>query len=185
MVTPPSEPTDYPEQDFPAAEGEDVPETVVTDERSAALIERLGRERDDAIAAYKRSLADFANFQRRSNENEIRSREAGIAEVARLLMPVLDQIDLALALKPETVTKEQLLAANEMLRSELSRALMKAGIDRIDPKPGDEFDPHLQEAVMQMPVAGVAAGHVAQVFQVGYRLSGMRLRPAKVAVTPA
>jgi molecular chaperone GrpE len=164
--------------------GADDADTLLANEETAALIEKLTQERDEAVSAYKRSLADFANFQRRANENELRARDGGIIFVARTLMPVLDSMDLSLAQNTATLTVEQMLQAISMLRTELNRALEKSGIVRIEPKRGDEFDPHLHEAVMQQPVEGVDAGRIASTFQVGYQLGDSRLRPAKVSVTP-
>lgn len=157
-------------------------ETVLANEETAALIERLTQERDEAVAGYKRALADFANFQRRANENELRARDGGIVFVARTLMPVLDSMDLSLAQNSANLTVEQLLQAIAMLRTEMNRALEKTGISRIEPKRGDEFDPHLHEAVMQQPVEGLESGRIASTFQVGYTLGDSRLRAAKVAV---
>ena len=71
-----------------------------------------------------------------------------------------------------------------MVRGELLRALEKAGVDLLQPKPGDAFDPHQHEAIMQAPAAGVATGHVSNTLQCGYRLGETVLRPAKVAVAP-
>lgn len=153
-------------------------------EELAALIERLSNERDDALEARKRALADFANFQRRASESELRARDGGILYVARLLLPVLDQMDLALAQNTATLTVEQLLQAISMVRAEMNKALEKSGMERIAPKPGEEFDPHYHEAVMRQPLDGVGPNHVANCFQAGYRLGEMTLRPAKVSVTP-
>jgi molecular chaperone GrpE len=180
--------TDMPMDDHDTPVGDELgpegDETLTANEETAALIERLTRERDDAVASYKRALADFANFQRRSNENELRARDGGIMFVARTLMPVLDSMDLSLAQNASTLTVEQMLQAISMLRTEMNRALEKSGIVRIEPKRGDLFDPHLHEAVMQQAADGVEAGHIASTFQVGYQLGDSRLRPAKVSVTP-
>lgn len=158
--------------------------TFLANEDTAALIERLSIERDEAIQSYKRALADFANFQRRASESELRARDGGVMFVARTLMPVLDQMDLTLAQDQSKLSMEQLLQATGMVRSELNKALAKSGIERLDPKTGEEFDPHFHEAVMRQPVDGVPPNRVATCFQAGYRLGDMPLRPAKVSVTP-
>ena len=157
---------------------------VQANDETAALIERLTAERDEAIEKHKRALADFANFQRRASESELRARDGGVMYIARLLMPVLDQMELSLMQDKSKMTVEQLLQATSMLRGEMNKSLEKAGIERIDPKPGDEFDPHFHEAVMRQAVAGVEPNHVAACLQVGYRLGEMTLRPAKISVTP-
>jgi molecular chaperone GrpE len=158
--------------------------TVLANEETAALIERLTAERDEALAAYKRALADFANFQRRASESELRARDGGIVYIARALMPVLDQMDLALAQNTAALTVEQMLQAIAMVRAEMNKALEKSGIERIAPPAGAEFDPHHHEAVMRQPLDGVEPGRIATCFQVGYRLGDMTLRPAKISVTP-
>lgn len=101
----------------------------------AQMIERLAIERDDAIAAKMRAQADFANFQRRSIENEERARIRGLSQITRALMPVLDHFDLALAQDASKLTVEQLSKSIEMTRAELQKALEQNGIARIEPAP--------------------------------------------------
>lgn len=156
----------------------------VDGEDLAARIERLARERDEAVSARQRALADFANFQRRSVENESRARTAGLVSLARSLMPVLDQFDLALAQDVSRLSVEQMAKSIEMMRAELQKVLEQNGIARIDPVPGSPFDPNQHDAVMRQPAAGIEPGTVSMRFQTGWRLGESVLRPAKVAVAP-
>ena len=48
------------------------------------------------------------------------------------------------------------------------------------PSKGDDFDPNLHEALFQVP--GGDSGKVAQISQIGYKLHGRTIRPAKVGV---
>jgi len=150
----------------------------------AQMIERLAAERDEAVAAKMRALADFANFQRRSVENEARARVGGLVQLTRSLMPVLDHFDLALAQDHSKLTVEQLAKSIEMTRAELQKALEQNGIARIEPAPGTPFDPLQHDAVMRQPADGIAPGCVSMRFQTGWRLGDSVLRPAKVAVAP-
>lgn len=150
----------------------------------AARIDRLALERDEAVAARQRALADFANFQRRAVENEARARTAGLVGLARALMPVLDQFDLALAQDVSRLSVEQMAKSFEIMRAELQKVLEQNGIVRIDPAPGSAFDPNQHDAVMRQAAAGVGPGAVSMRFQTGWRLGESVLRPAKVAVAP-
>ena len=47
---------------------------------------------------------------------------------------------------------------------------------------GATFDPHVHEAVMQVPSADLPEETVAAVLQKGYKLKEIVLRPAKVQV---
>lgn len=150
----------------------------------AQAVEKLTAERDEAIAAKLRAQADFANFQRRSIENEARARTGGLAQLTRALMPVLDHFDLALAQDHSKLTVEQLAKSIEMTRAELQKALEQNGIARIEPAPGTPFDPLQHDAVMRQPAEGIAPGCVSMRFQTGWKLGESVLRPAKVAVAP-
>ena len=149
-----------------------------------SAIEELKRQVEERQSAYLRALADFQNFQRRAGENEIRAKDRGIAQLARALVPVLEQMDLALGHDLSAMDSAKLAGAVDMIRRELLKALEGQGIARIEPKPGDEFDPMQHEAVMQQAADGIAPGRVASCFQAGYRFGDAALRPAKVAVTP-
>ena len=59
--------------------------------------------------------------------------------------------------------------------------LERHGVERVDPM-GEAFNPHLHQAVMEMPQADVPAGTVIQVFQSGYTIADRVLRPAMVVV---
>ncbi|MFM1868236.1 MAG: protein GrpE [Planctomycetota bacterium] len=148
------------------------------------VVEKLMAERDEAVAAKLRAQADFANFQRRSIENEARARTGGLVQMTRALMPVLDHFDLALAQDHSKLTVEQMAKSIEMTRTELQKALEQNGIARIDPTPGTPFDPMQHDAVMRQPAEGIAPGCVSMRFQTGWRLGESVLRPAKVAVAP-
>ena len=167
-------------EDYPTTESTDPTEA----EAETSEFHALQKERDDAVEARTRALADYANFQRRAKENEVRERDRGVADVARNLMPVLDQCDMALGQQAEDTSVESLLKGIEIVRDELSKALEKTGIAKIAPEIGDPFDPMSQEAMLQQPAEGVEPGHVSMLVQVGWTMGSQVLRPAKVAIAP-
>lgn len=160
-------------------------EQVELSAEAAQVLEDLKSELDEAIEARKRALADFANYQRRAAENEARAAEAGAARVVRSLLGVLDHFNLALDLDPKTTTVEQLLGGVRIVRDELIKALEGHGVSIIRPAVGDEFDPNRHEAMLQQPAADVPPHHIVSVFQPGYAMGDVVLRPAKVAVAAA
>ncbi|MHC4833287.1 MAG: nucleotide exchange factor GrpE [Planctomycetota bacterium] len=167
---------------------EDVEAEVFADD--AERPENLGEAGGDAedYAAlndrYLRMLADYRNFQRRTLESEPRIRAAGIASVARSLVPALDQFDLALAAAGDA---ESLRAGMRLIRSELLKGLAANGVEAVEPAVGDAFDPNLHEAVLrQAPEPGVEIepGSISMLLQAGYRLGDVVIRPAKVGLAP-
>ncbi|MCH8005584.1 MAG: nucleotide exchange factor GrpE [Planctomycetes bacterium] len=147
-----------------------------------AQLKELTARLDEALAARKRALADFANYQRRAAETEAQAAEAGVARVVRSLLGVLDHFDLALDQRSQEITLQQLLGGVKMARDELLKALASHGLQRLQPSVGEEFDPHRHEAVMREPAGDVASDHIVSVVQTGYMMGEMVLRPAKVTV---
>jgi molecular chaperone GrpE len=150
------------------------------EERLAAAEAELAQAKGDVL----RAIADFQNLQRRTAEQEPRMRLGAAGGVVRQVIPVLDHFDLALAQDPSRMTVAAAIDGLRIVRGELIKALERSGVELIQPKPGDAFDPHRAEAIMQSPVAGVDPGCVSMLLQPGYLLGETVLRPAKVAVAP-
>ncbi len=159
-------------------EGHEVGEEELEGE---ALLELLHEQLDDR---YRRALADFQNFQRRSIENEQRAREYGSTEILKSLIPVLDNCQLALHMNPETVTAEQVLVGVKGIVEQFFTSLAKHGVAPVEPKQGDEFDPERHEAMLRTETDEVEPGRIVQVLQLGYELNGRVVRPAQVSVRP-
>lgn len=148
----------------------------------ADMIQQLRAERDEAASARLRALADFKNYQRRAIENEARAASSASAQMIRSLLPVLDHFELAAQQNTAQMSVEQMASAMNILQQELMKALQTSGLRLIDPKPGDEFNPQEHEAILHQPDGKIAPGHVVAVYQTGYALGDMMLRPAKVII---
>ena len=77
---------------------------------------------------------------------------------------------------------EQLLGGVRIVREELTRALESHGVSVIRPEIGDDFDPHLHQAVQRQPTSEHEPGTIVAVPQVGYMIEKLMLRPASVVV---
>ena len=154
----------------------------------------FGDERDEVGALrqqvaelenrYKRALADYQNFQRRSIENEQRAREHGKESVVREMIPLIEHFKLALDMDPDKTSADQVLKGVRGIVDEFMRKLGGFGVAAIEPKPGEEFDPMRHEAMMQVDNAEVGPGCVVMSLQTGYEMSGRVVQAAKVSVRP-
>lgn len=166
------------EEELVSAEGPDV-ETSFSDEDLAFLAgEKPEREVDQALeilADLKRVQAEFANYRKRIERDREATRELNIAEVVKGLLPVLD--DLALAEAHGDLDDGPMAVIAQKLKASLD----KFGLTLVGEK-GDVFDPHLHEALVQVPTPDVTVNTVADVIAPGYKLGERLLRPAKVAV---
>lgn len=174
-----------PENESPEPVGDSYTGAAGPDEDMHAQVLRLTTERDEAVTQWKRALADFQNYQRRSLTNEQEAKRQGVTGVLTSVLPVLDHFDLALAQPMPDETSRRIMDGVKVIRAELLRVLEGHGVSVINPRPGDEFDPNRHSAIMQQPGEGVPPGHVSATFQPGYALGDRVIRSAKVAVAPS
>jgi molecular chaperone GrpE len=136
------------------------------------------RERDEYLALAQRTQADFENYRRRMARENAQAGERGVAKVARELLPALDHLELALK---AAEGHEEVVKGFAMVSGELQAALGRVGIEAFAPQ-GEPFDPNEHEAMAQAPIEGAESGTVVEVYQQGYRINGVVLRPARVVV---
>jgi molecular chaperone GrpE len=140
------------------------------------------------LALAQRTQADFENYRKRMARENAQAVDRGVAKVAKELLPALDHLDHALkAAEGHTEpassagTHEDVIKGFAMVRDELVAALGRVGIQPFSPL-GEPFDPNEHEAMVSQPAEGAESGTVLEVFQQGYRLNGVVLRPARVVV---
>jgi molecular chaperone GrpE len=125
-----------------------------------------------------RLLADFDNFRKRAErELEERTRYM-LAEPIRELLPVLDNLERALAAQG---AEGDLIRGVEMIARQFLEVLRRFGVEPI-PAVGAPFDPRRHEAVMSVESTDVAEPTVVEELQRGYVLRDRLLRPALVRV---
>jgi molecular chaperone GrpE len=133
----------------------------------------LQRERDDYLDALRRLQADFENFKKRTLKLQTEHLERAAQALVDKLLPVLDAADLAIAHGAGEAVAQ--------VAGLLMDTLVKEGLEGVDPKPGDPFDPTVHEAVAHEPGDG-ATQQIADLLRAGYRWKGVLLRPAMVKV---
>jgi molecular chaperone GrpE len=69
----------------------------------------------------------------------------------------------------------------ELTERDLLKTLERHGVKRLEPQ-GQKFDPHMHQAMFEVPNPDVPSGTVVQVVQTGYAIGERVLRPALVGV---
>ena len=126
-----------------------------------------------------RALADLDNMRKRCAAQVSRAEEEARAAVARQWLPVVDNLDLALAhaeADPATI-----IDGVEAVREQALDVLARLGFPRRDDR-GARFDPARHEAVASRPDPGAEADMVAEVVRPAYGEGDHQLRPAQVVV---
>lgn len=129
---------------------------------------------------YVRAVAEMENVRRRCAEDVQKAQKFSIEKFAQNLLPVVDSLEKAIEVSAdaEGPMKDGILATYR----QLTHALEVSGMQVIDPK-NEKFDPNTQQAIAMVPASeGKTAGHVAEVFQRGWKIHERVLRPAMVSV---
>ena len=156
-------------------------ETVADD--AAGVADDLASAQAEAgqyLDHLRRLQAEFDNYRKRVVKEQTELSELGAMPVARRLLEVLDDFELALMSADDKPDFERFLKGVELVYAKLLDALKAEGLERIHAE-GSPFDPELHEALMQ---TGDGDGEpvVADVLRPGYTLKGRVLRPAGVRV---
>jgi molecular chaperone GrpE len=150
----------------------------------AVLLADAEAKRDEYLDIARRAQADFENYRKRMAAEVQAAALRGKAEVARGVVPVLDDLERALqaaGLDPEGDSDDPLAHGVLLVFRNLRETLGRSGIEVVDPK-GEKFDPNFAEALSTVQVEGTEAGVVVEVMQKGYRFEGHLIRPAMVVV---
>lgn len=129
-----------------------------------------------------RLQADFDNYRRRSlrekSEWSVTANESLICE----LLPVLDHFELGLKTAQDRPTESAVRDGFRMVHEQLMGVLKRAGLQAVDAHES-VFDPHLHEAVSQVPSAEHPADAIVAQTRRGWRLGDKLLRPVQVVVS--
>ena len=165
-------------------EGEAV-EDQVNDQTLGALRAELQQAQKQGVEmrdAMLRARADLENARRRFEREKKEDQLFAGERVLKALIPVVDDLDRALANIPDSEEPSgSLVEGVQMVHRKFLQALESQGAKSFYPE-GEVFDPTTHEALMEMPSEEVEPGHIAQVFQRGWFLNERLLRPAKVII---
>jgi molecular chaperone GrpE len=133
-------------------------------------------------------MAEIENTRRRSQRELNDTRKYAVAEFARDLLALADNLERAMASAKasddEAGDRSALIEGVELTERQFCQILEAHGIRRIEAE-GQKLDPNLHQAMMQIDDAEAEPGTIVEVVQVGYTIHDRLLRPAMVAVAKA
>lgn len=164
------------------------PETVEAEataddlDETARLIESLQQELAESKNSLLRAYADTDNTRKRLLKETEQAKKYRFQSAALELLPILDNLNRALAAKPDNPEIENFVKGFEMIQQQFVTALTNEGVAEIEAE-GKPFDPNFMQALQTEKKEGVEPGIVTEVFQKGYKLKDRILRPALVKVS--
>lgn len=131
----------------------------------------------------QRVRADFENYRKRAESEREMARANGKVQAVSALLPVIDNIERAIAHRPKELEGNTWADGVASLVKNLEKSLESLDLRRIDAKEGTIFNPEVHEAVQFDEDADGEQEVIAEELQSGYKLGNDVLRPSIVKVT--
>src|SRR5215203_4645986 len=136
-------------------------------------------ERDDYLDRLQRSMAEFANYRRRVEQDRNRARELATSNILVQLLPIMDDLERAIANVPADQAETSFVQGVQFIQKKLAGLFERESVTPMEAV-GQPFDPAVHEAVATED--GTTQNVVVEVYQTGYRHGEHVLRPAMVKV---
>ena len=127
---------------------------------------------------YKRILAEFENFKKRSGKEREGLYNSILSDVVEVMLPIVDNLENAV--KVETAD-ENYKQGRELVLKQFKDVLSSKGVEEIKAL-GDTFDPELHEAVGSIQDDNLGEKEIAQEYRKGYKLGNKVVRHSMVVV---
>ncbi|MBQ7474364.1 MAG: nucleotide exchange factor GrpE [Clostridia bacterium] len=145
--------------------------------------EKKVKELEDAAAEgedrYKRILAEYDNFRKRSSKEKETAYSDGVSDAVMGLVPVFD--NLMYAEKYTGADPDKFAEGVKLIIDSFPAALDKMGVTAFG-EAGETFDPEIHNAVMHVEDGEYGEGEIVEVLQKGYRYHDRIIRHAMVKV---
>jgi len=148
---------------------------------SEELNEKLAaceKQRDEYLAGWQRAKADFINYKKDELKHFEDVAKYANAELMMDLIGILDNFDLGLRQLEKAGPVEKGIY---MIRTQMEDILKRRGLERVNVKVGEPFDPMIAEAIASAE-SDKPSGTILEEIEPGYKLYDKIIRPARVRV---
>ena len=145
-------------------------------------LEEAKKKAQENLESWQRERADFSNYKKRVERDQEVSKNKYKSDVLEKFIPVLDDLELAYAHRPEDGEAAAWSEGIELIIRKFSSLLENDGLTKIDVKPGDKLDPNMHLAVSSEDSDVFGSDEIIEVLQNGYRMGEKIVRPAMVRV---
>jgi len=156
-------------------------ETVDELKKCREGLEKIEKEKNEFLAGWQRERADFLNYKKEQLEAFDGIKKFVREDLVLKVLPVLDNIDMAIAHFPEALKEDKWVEGIIKTRDQFLAILGAEGIETIK-SIGENFNPEFHEAMEQVE-SDKEEGKIAEEVQRGYLMNGRVIRPAKVMVS--
>lgn len=155
---------------------EEVAETVELKQDNALQTKQI--ELDELNDRYKRLLAEFENYKKRSQKERENLYNSVLGDIITGMLPIMDNLEGAANAECKD---EQYKQGIELVEKQFKDFLKKHKVEEIKTK-GEMFDPSLHEAISIVQDQTKASQEIVQEYRKGYKLGSKVIRHSMVVV---
>ena len=141
-------------------------------------IERHKNELNEQTDRYKRIMAEFDNYKKRSTKERETLYQSLVSDIYTSLLPVLDNLEKAASTKTEDEGYQQGI---ELVLKQFKDVLHANGVEEIEAV-GKTFDPEFHEAVASVVDENLGEKEIKEEYRKGYRIGNRVIRHSMVVV---
>lgn len=161
----------------------DVKKEIVV-EQEGELTE-LKKQAEENLDGWKRCQADFENYKKMQSQAQKDFIKYSGQNIVLQIIPVLDNFHMATDHIPEDQKDGGWVVGIMHIQKQLENVLAENGVNEIETKEGDKFDPEIHEAIEnneQGTIDKEQKNEISKIILKGYKLNGKVIRAVKVIV---
>ena len=148
------------------------------EEEKDSIIDPKQQELDELNDRYKRVLAEFENFKKRSSKEREVLYNSILSDIVEVFLPIVDNLENAMKIETQDNKYKK---GVELVLKQFKEILKSKGVEEI-PAIGETFDPGLHEAVSSIQDPEKKAQEIVQEYRKGYKIGSKVIRHSMVVV---
>ena len=157
---------------------EEVKVDETQEKEESYIIDPKQQELDELNDRYKRVLAEFENYKKRSSKERETLYNSIVSDIVEVFLPVVDNLENALKIETQDVEYKKGI---ELVLKQFKDILKSKGVEEI-PALGETFDPALHEAVSSVQDTEKNVQEIVQEYRKGYKIGSKVIRHSMVVV---
>ena len=142
------------------------------------IIDPKQQELDELNDRYKRVLAEFENYKKRSGKERETLYNSILSDIVEVFLPIVDNLENALKIETQDMEYKKGI---ELILKQFKDILKTKGVEEI-PALGETFDPALHEAVSSVQAPDKNTQEIVQEYRKGYKIGSKVIRHSMVVV---
>lgn len=148
------------------------------DLKENTILQEKQLELDDLNDRYKRIMAEFENFKKRSQKEKENLYNSVLGDIIIGMLPIMDNLDGAVSAECKDEKYKQ---GVELVQKQFKDFLQKNNVEEIKTE-GETFDPSLHEAISMVQTPDKQSQEIVQEYRKGYKLGNKVIRHSMVVV---